>query len=223
MKDNSLLKLGGACAILLGVLKIVGSLTYLVLPVDLRAEVAGKIFLPAFADHPGALLVLFWTEALVGILGLAFVPALVALVREENDGWLTWARNLAQTGYAVSSIGYLLSIARLPTIAKAYVAGDASTQAALAATWKASIDLLGVWGYAAVGFLILVASLMALRNAAMPRWLAVLGVIVAVPHFMIPFGAYFKIQAVLMIAVVVALALPVWYIAVGLLMRKSQK
>ena len=149
------------------------------------------------------------------------MPALVALVKEEDNGWLIWGRTLALTGYAVASIGYLLSIARLPTIARAYVAGDASTQAALAATWKASIDLPGVWGYAAVGFLILVASLIALCNGAMPHWLAVLGIVIAVPHFMIPFGAYFKLQTVLIIADVVALALPVWYIGVGVLMRKN--
>jgi hypothetical protein len=223
MKDNSLLKLGGIFALLLGVIKVVGSLAYLVLPANLRAEVPGPVFLPAFASNPTPLMILFWEEALVGILGLGFVPALVALVKDQNEGWISWGRNLGQFGFAISSVGYLLSIARLPTIAKAYVAGDASTQAALAATWKASIDLTGVWGYAAVGAFILIASLLALRGGALPRWVGWLGVVVSIPHFMVPLGAYFKIQSLLIGAVIIALLLPVWYIAVGLVMRGRAK
>jgi hypothetical protein len=223
MKDMSLLRLGGTCALVLGVIKVLTAIDYLILPAALRAEVPAAQFLPAFAQDPSPLLVLFWLETVVGIFGIGLVPALTALVHDAHAGWARWASNLAVVGYAVSAVGYLLSIARLPGIAAAYVAGDASTKAALAAVWKASIDLFGVWGYAAVGFWILVMSILALRNAALPRWLAYLGLLVAVIHLVIPFGAGFKLQPILIAAVVISIVtLPPWYVWVGLVLRRGE-
>jgi hypothetical protein len=220
MKDKSLLKLGSVCAVLLGIAKIVSAVLYLVLPADLRAEVAGKIFLPAFFANPTPLLSFFWVEAAVGILGIALVPALSSLVKTKNEGWVSWSSNLALIGYAVSTTGYLLSIARLPLIATTFVNAP-ETQSVLAATWKASIDLFGFWGYAAIGFWILIVSLLAVRFSVMPRWLAVLGLILSIPHLLIPFGTLLKSQPLLIGIAVVGLALPVWYIGVGWFLNKK--
>jgi hypothetical protein len=220
MKDKNLLTLGSVCAILLGIAKIASALLYIVMPANLRAETPGAVFLPAFAANPGTLLAFFWVEALVGVLGVAIIPALASLVKGKNSGWLSWSSNLAMIGYAVSSIGYLLSIARLPAIAKTFVQ-DPSTQAVLAVTWKSSIDLLGIWGYAAIGFWILVLSVTALQNKSFPGWLAVLGVVLSIPHLLIPIGTYFKLQTLLLGVAVVGLLLPIWYIGMGLHLRKT--
>jgi hypothetical protein len=220
MKDGNLLKVGSLFAILLGIAKIISPVLYIVMSPNLRAEVPAKTFLPAFAAEPNLLLAFFWVEALVGIMGLAVIPAVNSLLKGQNEGWISFGGNLALIGYGVSSVGYMLSIARLPAIAKAYVS-DPSTQAVLAVTWKASIDLLGFWGYAAIGLWILFVSITGLQQAAYPKWLAILGIIVAIPHLLIPFGAYFKIQAILMTALVIGLALPVWYIGMGLHLRRA--
>jgi hypothetical protein len=220
MKDGNLLKVGGLFAVLLGIAKIASPILYLVMSPNLRAEVPAKTFLPAFAAEPNLLLAFFWVEALVGVLGLAIVPAINSLLKGKNEGWISFGGNLAVIGYGVSSVGYLLSIARLPAIAKAYVS-DPSTQAVLTVTWKASIDLLGFWGYAAIGLWILFVSLTALPEGSYPRWLAILGIVVAIGHLLIPFGTYFKIQAILMTALVIGLVLPVWYIGMGLHLRKA--
>lgn len=214
MKDNSLLKLGSVCAVLLGIAKIISAVLYLVLPADLRAEVAGKVFLPAFFANPTPLLSFFWVEAAVGILGIALVPALSSWVKAKNEGWVSWSSNLALIGYAVSTTGYLLSIARLPLIATTYVNAP-ETQPVLAATWKASIDLFGFWGYAAIGFWILIVSLLAVRFSILPRWLAVLGIIISIPHLLVPLGTILKSQPILIGIAAVGLLLPVWYIGVG--------
>jgi hypothetical protein len=219
MKDKNLLGVASICAILLGIAKIGSALLYIIMPADLRAETAGKIFLPAFAANPGPLMAFFWVEALVGVLGIAIIPALSSLSKGKNSGWMNWSSNMALIGYAVSSVGYLLSIARLPAIAKTFVA-DPSTQAVLAVTWKSSIDLLGFWGYAAIGFWILVLSITALQNKSLPGWLAILGVIVSIPHLVIPIGTYFKLQTLLLGVAIVGLLLPIWYIGIGLHLRK---
>jgi hypothetical protein len=66
-----------------------------------------------------------------------------------------------------------------------------------------------------------VVCLLARRQALLPGWLVWLGIGVAMLHFALPIGAYFKIQEVLMAIAVVGLALPVWYIGVGLFLRKA--
>lgn len=222
MKDNSVLKLGSLSAILLGLAKIVSSGIYVLLSPDLRAEVPAARFLPAFAQSHSLLTAFFWIETLVGVLGLAAVPAISSLVRSANEGWTRWAGSLASAGFVVAAVGYSLSIARLPGIANAFVAGDASTKAALAATWKSSIDLFGLWGYGAVGFWVLVVSLLSLQQKDSVKLLAYLGILHAVLFLLVPVGAIFKSGTILLVvaglAVIVA---PIWWIWMGMTLRRS--
>ena len=215
------MKVGALCALIMGIIKLINPVIYLLMPTQLRAEVPAAVFLPAFNENSAPLMAFFWLEALVGIIGIGLVPVLSSLVREKSEGWVTWVSNLAIFGYGVSSVGYLLSIARLPGIAKAFV-DNPTLQPALAATWKASIDLLGVWGYAAVGAWLLVFSILALQNAILPRWLAIFGLVTGALHLLLPVGTYFKIQEILIfISVAAFVALPVFYLGVSLQLRKK--
>jgi Domain of unknown function (DUF4386) len=220
MKDGSVFKVAGLFAILLGLAKIVSPILYVLMDPNLHAEMPAKVFLPAFADHPDLLLAFFWTEALVGVFGLAIIQGVNGLVKGKNDGWINYGGNLALVGYGVSTVGYLLSIARLPLIAKTFVT-DPTAQPVLTATWKASIDLLGFWGYAAIGLWILFVSITALQHNAYPKWLAWLGIVLAVPHLLVPFGTYFKSQAILTSVLVIGLLAPVWYLAMGVRLRRQ--
>ena len=151
MKDNSLLKLGGTCAVLLGITGALASLTYLLLPADQRLGVPAARILPSIAQGSMLLNLQFLELTLMGVFGLAVVPALSELVRAENAGWVRWTSNLALVGYAVTAVSSFFSFGRLPGIAAAYVAGEAATQAALTPIWRSSFDLHGLWGYGAVG------------------------------------------------------------------------
>lgn len=219
MKDGSVFKVAGLFAILLGIAKIISPILYLLMDPNLHAEVPGKTFLPAFADHPNLLLAFFWSEALVGIFGLALVPGITAMMKGKNEGWISYGGNLAIIGYGVSTVGYLLSISRLPAIAKAFVT-DPSTQPVLAVTWKASIDLLGFWGYTAIGLWILFVSITALQHNVYPKLLAWLGIILTIPHLLVLFGTYFKNQTILTSVLVIGVLAPIWYIWMGLHLRK---
>jgi hypothetical protein len=222
MKNAQVLRFGGMFAILLGVAKLLSGGLYLLLSPDLRAEVPAARFLPAFAQGSSFLISLFWIEALVGVLGVAVVPALSSLVEEGNEGWVRWAGFLAMAGFILSSVGYTLSIARLPAIAAAFVAGDASTKAALAAVWKSSIDLFGLWGYGTVGLWIFIASLSALKKTALPKGLVYLGIIYGILFLLVPGGTIFKMQTPLLAAAVLGATVgPVWWIWTGLTLRKA--
>jgi hypothetical protein len=187
--------------------------------------VAGKIFLPAYAQGHGLINSLFWAEALVGVFGLAVVPALAKLLtNDENEGWVKWTSSLATVGFAVTAIGYFLTLARLPGIASTFVNSEPSTQTALAVTWKSSPDLFGFWGYGAIGIWALCISLAMLRRAGSPKVLAYIGLLVAVLYLIVPVGTYFKIQPLLLIAAGAGLiAAPIWYIWLGINLRRMAK
>jgi hypothetical protein len=48
-----------------------------------------------------------------------------------------------------------------------------------------------------------------------------LGLVVVIPHRLIPLGAFFKLQAILVTALVIGLTLPIWYFGMGLHLRKA--
>jgi uncharacterized protein DUF4386 len=223
MKSNQVVRLGATFAILLGLAKLLSGAFYLMLSPDLRAEVPAATFLPALAQNSTLLMVLFWVEALVGVLGVAVVPALSSLVQEGNEGLVRWAANLATAGFVVSSVGYTLSIAKLPGIAAAFVAGDPATKAALAAVWKSSIDLLGLWGYGAVGLWVFVVSWSAMRKMDFPKIMSYLGMLYGILFVLVPAGTIFKMQAPLLAAAVLGATLgPVWWIWTGMTMRRAK-
>src|SRR5512143_3342061 len=223
MKDNTLLKLGGLLAIVLGIAKLLAAALYFVVPPEQRLDVPGAVLLPSVAKDSTMLFAIFWLESLAGILGLAVVPAVTALVRSNNEGWTKWTSTLAKFGFAISAMGYLTTIARLPNIAAAFVKGDPATQAALAVTWKSSPDLFGFWGYGAIGFWILVVSLMALRGTSLPRVLNYVGVLLAIDALLVPVAQLMKSGSLITIIVgASAILVPVWFVWLGLVLRKAE-
>jgi hypothetical protein len=111
----------------------------------------------------------------------------------------------------------MASIARVPGIARAFVAGDASTKAALAVVWRSSPDLLGFWGYGAIGIFVLVVSILALRGKYLSTILNIIGFLLAVLYILIPISVTQKSTTLqLGIAGLGALIAPIWYIWVGI-------
>lgn len=90
----------------------------------------------------------------------------------------------------------------------------------LSVTWKASIDLLGFWGYTAIGLWILFVSITALQHNIYPKLLAWLGIILTIPHLLVLFGTYFKNQSILASVLVIGVLAPIWYIWMGVHLRK---
>lgn len=95
MKQNSVSQFGGVCAMLLGVVSTLAGMTYLLLPPEQRLEVPGAQFLPSYAANPTMINLISCQLALIGILGLAIVPAIAQLVQSENEGWVRWTSSLA--------------------------------------------------------------------------------------------------------------------------------
>lgn len=224
MKSNSLNKVGGLCSILVGALYVLLGATYVLLPPAQQAGGAPDAFYRSFAQSPTLNMINYWAFALAGVFALGALPAITESVRSVNEGWARWTSNLAYLGFAVTAIDFFRNIGLQPDRAAAYVAGDASTQAALAAPGIGlGLDVNGWLGFGGVGLWVLVTSLFAMRSKMWPNTLAYVGIAVGVLYWLVVVSLVFDNAALLQIVAALGgvVAAPVWYIWVGTRLRKA--
>jgi len=225
MEEKSVSRLGGVCSIIVGILYVLIGVTFLLVPADQQGGTAMEDlvrFLPSFHKNPTAMTLLYWEFALGAILAIAAVPAISGLVRSVNEGWTRWASNLAFFGFAVVAIYYFQMLAIAPSRAAAFVAGDASTRAALAVPM--GVDPQFVLRYGVVGFWIFVVNIMALKGGELPKVLAVVGILAAILYWLLGFSDLLGVASTLRRIIAVAggmIAGPIWYIWVGVRLQRT--
>jgi hypothetical protein len=209
-------RVGGVCAMLVGLLTAMAGITYLLIPEAQRLQVPGAELLPSFAEDGTVLRLELLVLGLVGIFGLGAVAALSRLVVADRGGWLRWAATVATVGFAVTAVGQFITLERLPRVADAFVAGDQATQAALAAVWKSTLDPYGLFGFGGVGFWILVLSIIGLRERGGLRSLWSLGIGVGILYELVPLGQLLESSALIILAGVAGgILAAVWYVWAG--------
>lgn len=223
MRDNTLSKLGGTCSILAGVSYVLIGITYLLLPAAHRVGADPSQYFPSFAQNPTLSLLMYWEFAVGAVLAIAAVLAISEIVRPANEGWVRWTSNLAYLGFAVTAISYFRALAVQPRRAAAYVAGDASTQAAIAASVAFNLDPQGWLRFGCVGLWVLVVSVLALRSDALPKALAYVGIAVTILYWFAVAGEVLQIELLTAIAAGLGgiIAAPIWYIWMGLTLRRA--
>ena len=221
---TSVARFGGFCSILYGLFSALAGLVYFLLPAEQRLGVPGNVILPSFAQSPTMLNVENLSLGLVGLFGLAVVPAVAQFLGIKDSGWIRWSGSLANVGFAVSAVGSFIIIGRLPVIAAAYVKGDPSTQAALAAVWRTTLDPLGVWGYGAVGLWVLVISLGLMRspNKNFSSAFAYLGILTALAYWLVPVAFLSHMPSLFfVVAGGGGVAIAIWFIWLGMTLQRS--
>jgi hypothetical protein len=224
MKDTTLSKLGGACSILTGVTVIAVAVMYLLLPPEQQdACHCPDKFLISLAPNPALYVAESTLFAVSSLLAIAAVLAISATVRAVHEGWALWSGTLAIIGFAVNAIDQLRHAVLHPAQATAYVQGDAAVKAALTAPGALqALDPQGWLRLGAVGFWILVASLLALRGGVWPKALALLGIVGAIVYSLVVVAQVVRTPSLIVVLAGVGgvVLLPVWYIWLGLRLRK---
>lgn len=224
MKSDSLNKFGGLCSILVGGLYVLLGATYVLLPPEQQAGGAPDAFYRSFAQSSTLNMINYWAFALAAVFALGALPAITESIRSVNEGWARWTSNLAYLGFAVTAIDFFRNIALQPDRAAAYVSGDASVQAVLAApTFLAGLDSQGWLGFGGVGLWVLMTSLLAMRSKLWPSTLAYVGIAAAVLYFLVVVSLVFNLATLLQIVAALGgvVAAPIWYIWVGMRLRKA--
>lgn len=221
--NKSLAKVGGTCSILLGVSYVVMGVAYVLTPAE---QFSGSIekFAPSFAENPTPFTLLIWTCAVGGLIALGAVGAISALVEEENEGWVRWARNLAYLGFAVVALEFFRMLVLAPARAAAYQAGDAATKAAMVTSdFFIALDPYEWLKFGCVGLWLLVVAVVALRRSVLPKALACLGIAGAILYWVYVAGVVLKVPALALVGAGLGASIiaPIWYIWLGVILRRK--
>lgn len=209
-------RFAGGMALAMAALSAAAGVLYLLLPAAQRLGVPGRELLPSFASDPLMLQLETLALAAIGLVGLAIVQPVRALVGPADD-WLRWTSMLALVGYAVAAVGNTLILGKLPGIADAFVAADASAQTAITTFWRTTLDPFGLWQFGAVGLWLLVVGIVAWRSGSLPPVGAYLALAAGIAHIVVPALLLGSAQPALAIAaLVVAAVIVAWFAWLGL-------
>ena len=144
-----------------------------------------EVVLPAFVAG-GTSLVWTWF-AVAWTYGILLAPILLlpAALGRRDDPVLRAATFVGAASVLLSLIGFLRWVFVVPALAESYVAGDPTTQAAVAAAWTAQHQfggaLLGehLGQLLAIGWSITI-SLLVLRTGMLARWVGWMGLVASV-------------------------------------------
>lgn len=219
----SVQRIGGACAVVVGLSYVLVGITYLLLPNEQRPEAPSATFLPSYAANPTFARLINWETALGALFAVGAVMAITELVREAGPGLARWTGNLAVIGFAATAISGFRALAVQPLMASSYVAADASAKAAIVANSNPNLDPDGWLAFGVVGVWAIVTSVLALRANALPRLLSYVGFAAGVLYVFVVAGNVTHTEALIAVAaglggVIVA---PIWFIGIGLTLLRG--
>lgn len=223
MKDNSLSKLGGICAVLTGISIAVAGFAYILEPIEQQTWKDPGAYLSSFAQNPTFAAIEYWANALGAVFALAMVLAISEKVRPVNEGWARWASTLALIGYAVIAVQYFRELALIPGRAAAYVTSDGWTRAAIAANqYLVLLDPYGWITFGAVGSWLLVVNMLALRGKSWAKPLAYVGIVGATAYWLVVAGTSLHVDILVTIAAAAGVIVgPIWSIWAGLILLRE--
>jgi hypothetical protein len=219
----SVQRIGGACAVVVGLSYVVVGITYLLLPNEQRPEAPSATFLPSYAANPTFARLINWETALGALFAIGAVMAITELVGEAGPGLARWTGNLAIIGFAATAISGFRALAVQPLMASSYVVADASAKAAIVANSNPNLDPDGWLAFGVVGVWAIVASVLALRANALPRLLSYVGFAVGALYLFVVAGNVTHTEAFIAVAAGLGAVImaPIWFIGVGVTLLRA--
>src|SRR5262245_41234765 len=102
MKDNRLNRLGGTCAILVGVSYILITVFFVIDPTQFVTD--HRELWQKLGEHGTARILQYWGYALGAVFAFGAIPAIAELVREKHEGWVRWTTGLAYLSFGVTAV-----------------------------------------------------------------------------------------------------------------------
>jgi len=223
MADKDLAKLGGTCSILAGLFVPVSAIAYLFMPAPQQSWANPAAYLESFAAAPTFALVEYSANVLTAILALAVVVAVAERIRAVHEGWLRWTTTLGIVGCSVTALQYLRELALIPGMARSFALADVAVKAATAGNlYLVLLDPHGWITFGAVGTWLLTVNALAAAAARWPRPLAFIGAGGGVAYWLIVAGTVLHVDVLVAVAAATgALLGPVWFIWMGLTLRRA--
>jgi hypothetical protein len=155
---------------------------------DILREPADMV-LPAFVAGGTALVWTWFATAWTYAILLVPILLLPAVLGRRGDPALRAATYVGATSVLLSLVGFLRWVFVVPPLADSYVAGDATTRAAVDAAWTAQHQFGGALLGEHLGQLLAIGwsvtlSVIILRSRVLPRWLGVTGLVVSAVYLL---------------------------------------
>lgn len=224
MNRNSLAKLGGANAILVGISYIVVGIAFFMLPPDQHPSLSRTAaYFESVAQNSTALRIEYMAFGIGSILAVSVVMALAERFRPTNEGLVRWVSTLAVIGFAVMTVQYLLLHDHTSQMAAAFVMVDESAQTAILAMGPRFIAGNALPDFGLVGLWMLVINWLALRSEIFPNGLAYVGLATGVAYAFVVAGNILNIGLLISIAAGLGgvILAPIWFIWVGVRLRND--
>lgn len=225
-KQKQMAQVGSVASIVVGILYLVVAVTHMLIPMAQRAAVGdGHGFYQSFFQDPTFSLIEWWSLGFLSLFGIAVVLAVYDRFVSLHAGWVRWASALGLLGYSVTAIIEFTSVGRHPVLAAGYMAGDASTRAAIASQPALVVDPYGWLRFGIVAFWAVVISVLVLRSQAMPRLFGYIGLGCALAMGILVAGLTQGQEALIIIGAGLGgvLFAPAWFIWLGLLLRREEQ
>lgn len=221
--DNRVNRLGGTCAILVGISYVVVTTFFVLDPTQLIHDDKHRLWTELAANGTPRLLY-YWGYALGAVFAFGAIPAIADLVRDRHEGWVRWTTGLAYLSFGVTAVETFRLVTATPLWAADYAGGDPTVRTAIVTT-----DLLlrldpATWlRFGALGPFFLVVNILALRHGLLRRPLAWVGIALGVLTTTAALGVAFGIGPMVLVSAVLggALAAPVWFVWIGVTLRRG--
>jgi hypothetical protein len=215
----------GYLAIAVALMLVAISISHVMSPEEHRLSAGPAVMWPAIAEDArwSRLLSVEWLVA--GVLALAVVPAATDGVRRLAPDAARWAAALGSLGFAVHAVSSATELARLEPYAAAFVAGDPSVQAMIAATPVLPLDPYGLLTFGAVGAWLVIISAIGLRGHATPTALHVLGLAAGCLFWLVVPGIVTGTELLITIAAGIGgtVLAPAWFVWIGLRALRGER
>lgn len=221
--DNRMNRLGGTCAIAVGVSYLLVTTFFVLDPTQLIHDDKHALW-TGLAEGGTARILYYWGYAIGAVFAFGAIPAIADLVRGRHEGWVRWTTGLAYLSFGVTAVETFRLVTATPLWAANYAGGDETVRTAIAttdlllrldpATWL-RFGVLGPW--------FLVVNILALRHGLLRRPLTYVGIALGVLTTTTALGVALNIGPMVLVSAVLggAVAAPVWFIWVGLSLRRG--
>jgi hypothetical protein len=216
-------KLGGTCAILLGLSYLGISVSYLLQPEAVRMGLDTGAFMTTFHQHWVLREIYYALFGFGALLAFAVIPGIGARVRPFSPAVVQWMGSVAYLGFVGVALGNLKALGAKPIMSQIYVDGDEVVRKIIEVVDPfVVLDPQGWLGRGCVGLWLVVISALALRHRALPQLLAAAGVLVGVCYWLTVLIVWLKSMVLsIWLAGVLGLVVPIWYIWLGITLRND--
>ena len=211
---------GAWASVTLGLTYVLVGTGYLMQP-ELQKSGTIDEALGSLAIDPLGYKILNWSLAVGGVAALAAVPWICSRLTDDKSGWIAWARNLGLVGFAVAAVNGFRSLNLAMDEAENYVhhlCDEACKLAVRGDFVHMSLDPDGWMTFGAVGAFVLITTIVAMKQRAIPALLAIVGLGGGVSYWLVVLGNVAGIDSVISIAAAVGGVIlgPIFYIGMGL-------